>query len=668
MELISIILALFLAAITGFFFTPKRKVEAVERMVDGERVWRSAIVNDKLVAVPTTGAKTMHELFEASVKKFANSDCLGTRKKTGEKSFGDYEWKTYKQIKERSDNFGSGLMNLGAQKDGTVGIFSNNREEWFVAQQACFAHSLVVVSFYETLGKDSLRFVAAHAGIKIALCNGDSLKKMFELIEGEKGYKDIQHIIVMDPFNDESKKQAESLSVKLHTFADIEKDGEQNKVEHDPPTPEQLCSIMYTSGTTGTPKGVLISHANLIAEMAAVEGLVNVGPGDRYLSFLPLAHILERVIIGACVIFGGAIGFFHGDAREVLDDVKVLKPTIFVGVPRVFDRARQGVLKNVEEQPPVNKFLFKAAFQLKKYAILLAPSLNIPFIDQVVFKKTRELLGGEVRFIISSGAPLSYEAELFARICFCCPVSQAYGLTETCGAASFKLLSDRSLGHLGGPLDSNEFKLVDLKDMGYTTHDHPNPRGELWIRGNNVTKGYFKDDEKTKEAFKGDWFATGDIAEINAQGCLRIVDRKKNMFKLAQGEYIAAENVESKLVENSDTIEQLFVYGDSQQSTLVAVVVPKSNELEKWARSNGVQGDFEKIRQDKKVKEYVLKKIKDTGKQHLQSFEIPAHVIIAKEPFSQDNDLMTPTMKLKRNEIQKVYQKDIDQAYKSGGR
>lgn len=659
MDLSLVLLAGIVVGLTSFVLArngTKTKSSVVIKS-RGEDVYRAADTPERIITAPT-GVTTIYESFERALKKSGNKKCIGTRQKTGKDSWGEFHWKTYKEINTKAINFGAGLISLGAKPGDRIGIFSKNREEWFVTQQACFGQSLVIVSFYETLGKDSIRYVADHSEIIIAICDGGSLTKLFDVIEGKKGYKGLKHLIVMDEPDDAEgpREHAKNLGVELHMFSDILEFGLRNPADLHPPKPSDLCTIMYTSGTTGTPKGVLLTHANLVAELAGIEGVYEVPNELIHFSYLPLAHIFERVIMLTAIHNGGQVGFFHGDILAVPDDLKALRPTIFIGVPRIFDKTKDGVLKKVKEAGFVAETVFNTAFALKKFSILHAPFLPTGFLDTLVFNKAKAGVGGKVVLMLSAGAPLSTQTELFLRVVFGVPVSQGYGLTETCGATTFKRANDPSVGHLGGPLPCNEYKLVDLPDMGYTIKDKPNARGELWIRGPNVTQGYYKDKEKTEESFKeGGWFLTGDIAEVDSSnGSLRIVDRKKNLLKLAQGEYVAVEQVEDKLTRACPDLEQICVHGDSDQSSIVAIVVPKSK---------GAKND------DKSARDAMLKKLTEAGKSEgLQGFEIPRSVWFAEEPFSQENDQMTPTMKLKRNAIKDKYKEAIAKMYQEAAK
>eukprot|EP00026_Physarum_polycephalum_P004682 Phypoly_transcript_04705.p1 GENE.Phypoly_transcript_04705~~Phypoly_transcript_04705.p1 ORF type:complete len:665 (+),score=115.34 Phypoly_transcript_04705:109-2103(+) len=660
MDVSLILLAAFVIALTTFALSRNSRVKNSVYVTTqaGEEVIRTPELPDKLATIPECKSTTCYESFERAVRNWGNKKCLGTRKKTGKDTWGEYTWKTYKEVNNRATTFGYGLVKLGAQPGDRIGIFSKNREEWFITQQACFSQSLVIVSFYETLGKDSIRYVADHSEITIAVCDGGSLSKLFDVIEGKKGYKGLKHLIVMDEPDDAEgpKEHADKLGVSLHIFSDIEDLGLRNPADLHPPKPSDLCTIMYTSGTTGTPKGVLLTQANLVAELAGIESAYKVPPDVSHLSYLPLAHIFERIIMLTCIHKGGHIGFFHGDVQGLPSDIKALRPVVFVGVPKIFDRTKEGILKQVKKQGMLVELVFNIAFALKKFALLYAQVLPLGFLDTIVFNKIKKEAGlDQAEILLSAGAPLSRQTEIFLRVVFGITVSQGYGLTETCGASTFKRAADTSIGHLGGPLTCNEFKLEDLPDMGYTKKDKPNPRGELCIRGTNVTNGYYKDKEKTEESFKeGGWFLTGDIAEIDsATGSISIIDRKKNLLKLAQGEYVAVEQVEDKLIKACLDIEQIFVHGDSQQSTLVAIVVPKKG---------GKDGE------NKEAREAMKKQLADAGKKEgLQGFEIPRNAWIAYEQFTQENDLMTPTMKLKRNAIKEKYKKEIAKMYEETG-
>jgi len=283
--------------------------------------------------------------------------------------------------------------------------------------------------------------------------------------------------------------------------------------------------------------------------------------------------------------------------------------------------------------------------------------------DKLVFSKTKARIGGRVRFILSGSAPLDVRLAEFLRICFCCTVIEGYGLTENFAGASISGLDEMQLGHVGKPLPCNEIKLVDVPEMNYSSKNTPQT-GEIMLRGHNIFKGYYKDIEKTKEALEPDgWFHTGDVGKWNENGTLSIIDRKKNIFKLSQGEYVAVEYLEGVFV-RSQFVKQIWVYGNSFKRYLVAVAVPDEEYLPIWAKQNSTQGDYTSLCANPKVKAAIVADLEKVGKEaKLNGFEFVKSVLLVTTPFSVDNDLMTPTFKLRRVNLLKHYKDAINKMY-----
>lgn len=304
--------------------------------------------------------------------------------------------------------------------------------------------------------------------------------------------------------------------------------------------------------------------------------------------------------------------------------------------------------------PAAARVAFNFAFNYKLFLLRQGVPHSICGlgVDQIIFKNVKQALGGKVRYIVSGGAPLASHVEDFCNVCLA-PVLQGYGLTETC-AASFIMLPDPRMAHtVGPPLAPTEFRFESVNELNYDATANP-PKGEICIRGPMLFAGYYKDAEKTAAEFDSDgFFHTGDIGTLTPEGCLKIIDRKKNIFKMAQGEYIAVEYVESKLSRN-ENVEQLWVYGNSFESALVAVVVPKPAFLEKFA------GGAE----DPEAKKAMVEELTKTGKEaRLKGFEMVKAVHLDAEPFSVENDLMTPSMKVKRPQLLVHYKKEVDDMY-----
>lgn len=432
------------------------------------------------------------------------------------------------------------------------------------------------------------------------------------------------------------------------------------------PTPDDLCTVMYTSGTTSAPKGVKLSHRAVLADVLGLRDYVQYGlrieygPGDSMFSFLPLAHIFDRVAEEFVLIRGGALGYWRGDPKLLVADVAALRPTLFCAVPRVLERIRTGVLDKVKKGGWLKRHLFKMAYDQKLHAIRHGKRFDraAPLWDRLVFRKVAQAMGGRVRVIVSGGAPLALRVEEFLRVTMCCRVVSGYGLTESCAATVLSLSEDPDqIGATGVICSPFEFRLEAVDEMGADPNATP-PKGELCVRGPAIFSGYLKDDEQTAAAFDADgFFHTGDVAVVDAVGALRIVDRKKNIFKLAQGEYIAVEKVEAAHA-HSPAVEQIWVYGDSTESTLVAVVVPKDS----WLRK-----EFPDVKDptgNAEVAAAVLKSLGVAAKEAgLKGFEKVKAVYIDGEHFAVENDLLTPTFKLKRPQLKTRYAQQIKNMY-----
>jgi len=308
--------------------------------------------------------------------------------------------------------------------------------------------------------------------------------------------------------------------------------------------------------------------------------------------------------------------------------------------------------------------LFNFAFDRKKHFMAKGISQDkaSPFFDKLVFSKLKDALGGRVKVIVSGAAPLSAHVEEFLKVCMMCNVCQGYGLTETMAGSCIAL--PESMGaNVGPPLAGVSIRLESVPDMNYDACAEP-PRGEILINGDTVYSGYYKRDDLTKDVLESDgWFHTGDIGEITPEGYLKIIDRKKNIFKLAQGEYVAVEKVEATF-KKFDLLEQIWVYGNSFESSLVAVAVPIEAKMMAWAKDNKVPGDFKEVCMSDDAKKYIIEELGKIGKgDGLKGFEMVKGVHIECEPFDVDKDLLTPTFKMKRPQLQKYYQKEIDAMY-----
>ncbi|XP_078202617.1 long-chain-fatty-acid--CoA ligase 5 isoform X2 [Callithrix jacchus] len=616
--------------------------------------------NNDLISYYFSDAKTMYEAFQRGLAVSDNGPCLGYRKPNQ-----PYRWLSYKQVSDRAEYLGSYLLHKGHKPspDQFVGIFAQNRPEWIMSELACYTYSMVAVPLYDTLGAEAIIYIVNKADIATVIC--DTPQKASVLIENvEKGLTPgLKVVILMDPFDDDLKQRGEKSGIEILSLFDAENLGKENFRKPVPPNPEDLGIICFTSGTTGDPKGAMITHQNIVSNAAAVlkcvEHALEVTPNDVTISYLPLAHMFERVVQTAIYSCGARVGFFQGDIRLLPDDMKTLKPTVFPTVPRLLNRVYDKVQN--EAKTPLKKFLLNLAVASKFKEVQKGIIRRDSLWDKLIFKKIQASLGGRVRFVVTGAAPISAPVMTFFRVAMGCQVYEAYGQTECTAGCTFTLPGDWTSGHVGAPLACNYVKLEDVADMNYFS---VNNEGEICIKGTNIFKGYLKDPEKTQEALDSDgWLHTGDIGRWLPNGTLKIIDRKKNIFKLAQGEYIAPEKIENTYI-RSRSVAQVFVHGESLRSSLVGVVVPDTDTLPSFAAKLGVKGSFEELCQNQVVRKAVLEDMQKIGKESgLKSFEQVKAIFLHPEPFSIENGLLTPTLKAKRGELSKYFRTQIDSLY-----
>ncbi|KAG8517417.1 Long-chain-fatty-acid--CoA ligase 5 [Galemys pyrenaicus] len=607
--------------------------------------------NNDLLKYYFSDARTAYEIFQRGLNVSDNGPCLGYRKPNQ-----PYKWLSYKQVSDRAEYLGSCLLHKGYKPspDQNVGIFAQNRPEWIISELACYTYSMVAVPLYDTLGAEAIVYIVNKADIITVIC--DTPQKAQVLMENvEKNLtRGLKMIIIMDPFDDELKQRGEKSGVEILSLFDAE-----------PPKPEDLSIICFTSGTTGDPKGAMITHENIVSNAAAflkcVEYSFEPTPEDVSISYLPLAHMFERIVQTVVYSSGARVGFFQGDIRLLPDDMKTLKPTVFPTVPRLLNRVYDKVQN--EAKTPLKKFILNLAISCKFSDVKRGIIRRDTIWDKLIFHKVQENLGGKVRIMVTGAAPISAPVLTFLRAALGCPVYEAYGQTECTAGCTFTSPGDWQSGHVGAPLACNHVKLEDVADMNYYS---VNNEGEVCIRGTNVFKGYLKDPEKTSEALDEDgWLHTGDIGRWLPNGTLKIIDRKKNIFKLAQGEYIAPEKIENIYIRSRPTA-QVFVHGESLRSSLVGVVVPDSDVLPSFAAKLGVKGSLEELCRNQTVREAILEDLKKIGREGgLKSFEQVKNIHLHPEPFSIENGLLTPTMKAKRGELSKYFRAEIDSLYET---
>ncbi|KAL3657503.1 hypothetical protein V7S43_017641 [Phytophthora oleae] len=577
---------------------------------------------------------------------------------------GAYEWLSYNQIKTRMERVASGLKAVGQLKrQDLVGVFSKNQLEWCLVGHACDRMSYVLVPLYDTLGPDAVPFIVNHTELRVLFCG----KKQFDVVmECVAECPTLKIVVQFEPVTEEQVQQAKAKNVELRSLEELELFGEADPIPADPPLPTDVSTLCYTSGTTGDPKGVILLQRNYAYVIRQMCSRIHVLPTDVHCSYLPLAHVFERVVLGVLQARGASAGFYQGDLLTLMDDLAELQPTVFVSAPRLFNRVHDKIMQGVAAAGGLKKLLFDHALAVK-LAFLSGGYKTHALWDALVFSKVRMALGGRVRIIFSGSAPLSADVKEFLKVVFCCDVAEGYGLSETAAAVAVGAVDMPMGAHVGVPLMYGEVQLEDVPEMGYTSRDKPRPRGEICVRGPTIFAGYYKDPEKTREAIdERGWFHTGDVGCWNADGTLSIIDRKKNIFKLAQGEYVAVEKIEN-IYSKSKYVAQLFAYGDSLQSCLVGVVVPDPELAEAWAQERGLSGEnasSTKVVKNEEFQKAVVADMARVAKEaQLRGFELVKSLHFHPEPFSLEQGLITPTFKLKRPQLKNFFQEQITQLY-----
>lgn len=477
----------------------------------------------------------------------------------------------------------------------------------------------------------------------------------------------LKFVVCLDPLDGEERpglskrallnEMASGLGLGIYSMDEVEALGASLNRPYNPPSPEDIVTINYTSGTTGPPKGVVLLHKSAVAAISVSVIVTQWGTNDVSLSYLPLAHIMERLIEQAAFWAGGAIGYYHGEILELIDDLKTLRPTAFVSVPRLYTRFA-GAIRTATVDAPGFKGAMSRHILSAKLANLADPDHSNTtekhaIYDLIWTRKVASALGMErVRCMATGSAPLDPSIQNFMRAVTGASFVQGYGLTESYAMGLVQNMEDRSVGNCGALSPGIEACLASIPDMEYSVDDKPYPRGELLLRGNHIFREYLKNPEETAAAFTEDgWFRTGDVCSIDELGRFRIIDRRKNVLKLAQGEYISPERIEGILSAAHTYLAQAYVHGDSLQTSLVGIFGVQPDTFATFA-SKVLRQDIDptdlaqikSILNDERIKKAVLKDFDHTAKKHkLAGYERVRNLKLLIEPFTIENELLTPT-------------------------
>ncbi|KAL9554756.1 hypothetical protein MBANPS3_002671 [Mucor bainieri] len=622
------------------------------------RVWSDTVKANS--SKPVFGSRPLVKIHTKESKPAED----GKTKKWSYFELGDYEWMNYREADEKVKKVASTLKKHGLKHGDIVILFCKTRAEWMITALACFSMGLVITTAYDSMPADSVNHIIKETEAKAIFTETSlfgTLNKAYAKLDKTEQPKFVFYAGKEFEAPEEIKKfkDGKADDVEIVHFNDVV-NNEENLEEIDPdvkPKPDDLALIMYTSGSTGPPKGVELTNANIIAATGAAEYLVIElieNHEHSYIGFLPLAHVLEFLVEFIMISMGVPIGY--GSIRTLMNDfvcgpdgegkgdgdLKALKPTIMAGVPAVWEKIKKGVESKLEKQHWAVKKTFEAAIEMKWQMLQFFGKANAltNAYDSVIFGAIRDVTGGRLMYGISGGAPVSFETQKFitSSLCF---MLQGYGLSECCGLAAVTLPSFGMVtGVIGPPSPSIEFRFVDVPDTDYKAEDNV---GELWLRGPSLMRGYFKRPDLTKEAITPDgWFKTGDIARLNKNGTFAITDRAKNLVKLAHGEYIALENLESKY-RNCNSIKNICLVADSDKSYIIAVVEPADDSVDK---------------------DELLKELQQTAASSGCSRVETIKDLVVTRNVEWQKEYMTTSGKIKRRDIVKGNKEEIDKVYK----
>jgi len=590
--------------------------------------------------------RTLTELFFDAVRTYAAHTAAFRYKAEG-------AWRdvTHQEAAARVQALSLGLRELGLAAGEKVAILAETRLEWALIDYACLCARTTDVPIYPTLPANQVEYILRDAGAAAVVCSTAAQVEKIRAVRG--GLPSLRHVIVFD---------AGAGGDGVLTLAELEARGRaaaaqypRFKEEALAVRPDDLATLIYTSGTTGQPKGVMLTHDNICSNVRGSVETLRVSEDDSCLALLPLSHILERMVdyyfvhVGVTINYAESVDAFAQNLQEV-------RPTVVAAVPRVYEKVYARVLENAMTGGAAKRRIFQwakrvgerwAAHRLAGVAVPLGLRLTHAIADRLVFSKLRARTGGRIKLFVSGGAPLSAEIGRFFYSAGL-PVIEGYGLTETSPVLTLNPLQRPKFGTVGKAIPGVQIKIAD--------------DGEILAKGANIMQGYYNKPAETREAVDADgWFHTGDIGEVDADGYLKITDRKKDLLKTAGGKYVAPQPIENTVRLNK-FVASAVVLGDQRKFPII-LIVPNFDQLERWAKERNLTyaSPAELIRLadvQAKMEREVMGGLRDLAK-----FEMPKKVVLIERDFTIESGELTPSLKVKRRQVEKNYKDLIDRVY-----
>lgn len=541
---------------------------------------------------------------------------------------GHYRQITYGELDQYRLKLANIFLSHGCLAAQKLAIMLPNSVQWIITDLAAASIGLIVVPIHTTYNAEFISKVISHSGARYLVIN----QELYNNHQSEIDALDLDWLMIVG----QSGKIDHKAKIKKIPWPDLAHYDILHEINLDF-SPQAVHTIIYTSGTTGDPKGVMLSHHNLLSNVESALRAITILPSDRFFSFLPLSHAFERTAGYYVPISVGASIWFAQGTKTLIDDIRLARPTVLSSVPRIFEKIYGKIFDQIESGKPWKKKLFFRSLQLaarkRKKTLGIIGGIKLFFLDKIVFKKIRAILGGHLRLVISGGASLDEKIiRFFDDLGFC--MIEGYGMTEASPIIAVNKINNYRFGTVGLALDCNQVQISQDK--------------EIMIKGSNVMVGYFKNEELTNQVLDQDgWLHTGDLGFVDHEGFITIIGRAKDVIVLSTGKNIFPEPIEN-LLNESRYINQSMVYGDNEKH-LSALIVPNEEQLKLWCQKNNILYDLN----SKKVMDFYRQKIDEKTKQ-LAHLEKIVHFKLLDYEFSQENGLLTPTLKLRRARIIKM--------------